>query len=97
LVQVGRCVIVRGDEGQTESYRGDHRSTSVRRWVQHPLIRCPLLGDFRQELLLCDNAILDEQLCPRVGLGKAGDDETLRVTGAAILPPQLIFVRLQVK
>lgn len=43
----------------------------MRRRIQHPFIRRPLRRDLLQELLLRDDALVDQELRQRVGLSKA--------------------------
>jgi hypothetical protein len=50
--------------------------------LEHGLICRPLFGNLREKFLLRDDALFDQQLCQRVGLGKAGHEKLSTVTGA---------------
>jgi len=52
-------------------------SSSLRDWIENPLISRPLLGNFMQKLLLCDDALVDEPTSPALRFGRDWRREAL--------------------
>jgi stage V sporulation protein G len=73
---------------RTGGFRRHHariQKTLPRRWIQHPLIRCPLLQQLFHELCMRDDALLDEQLRQCIRLRERLNQKFLDADGCFLL------------